>query len=77
MPYPKCEGRAHQSVLGVDAREGTMLAQHSRVTRLNHRPSRAPWIRGGVEAFCQGASRGGREGGEGWGKRGEKEEGEG
>lgn len=56
---PKCEGRAHQSVLGVDGGKGTMLAQmggvaqHRRKTRLNHRPGRAPWIRGRVEAFCQ------------------------
>ncbi len=66
------KARAHQSVLGVDGSEGTMLAQmggvaqHGRITRLNHRPSRAPWIGGRVEAFCQGASSG-----EGWSKKGE------
>lgn len=69
---PKCEGSAHQSVLGVDGSEGTMLAQmrgvaqHGRITRLNHRPSRAPWIGWRVEAFCQGASSRG-----GWSKKGE------
>lgn len=53
---PKCEGRAHQSVLWVDGSEGTMLIQmggvshHSRITRLNHRPGRTPWW--WVEAFC-------------------------
>lgn len=58
--------RAHQSVLGIDGSEGTMLAQmggvsqHGRITRLNHRPGRAPWIGGWVEAFCQGAFRGKR-----------------
>lgn len=70
----KCEGSAHQSVLGVNGSEGTMLAemggvaQHGRITRLNHRPSRAPWIGGRVEAFCQGASSGG--GGVRGGKKG-------
>lgn len=54
-------GRAHQSILGVDGSEGTVLVQvrgvphHGRVTRLSHWPSRAPWIWGLVGAFCQGA----------------------
>lgn len=59
---PKCDCRAYQSVLGVDGSKGTMLAQmggvaqHGRITRLNHRPGRAPWVGGRVEAFCQGTS---------------------
>lgn len=57
---PQCEGRAHQSVLWVDGSEGRGLAQvggvaqHGGVTRLHYRPSRPPWISGGVEAFCRG-----------------------
>lgn len=45
-----------QSVLGVNGSEGAMLvqmggvAQHGRITGLNHRPGRAPWIRGRVES---------------------------
>ncbi|TNN78108.1 hypothetical protein EYF80_011613 [Liparis tanakae] len=58
---------------GMKQSEGSMLAQmggvaqHGRITRLNHRPGRAPWIRGRVEAFCKGASSrgGGRKRGEG------------
>lgn len=52
------EYRAHQSVLGVDGREGTMLtlmggvSQHTRIMRLNHGPSRTPRIRRCVMAFC-------------------------
>lgn len=56
--HPRCEGKAHQSVLWIEGSEGTMLTEmggvshHCRITLLNHRPSRAPWMGGWMEAFC-------------------------